>query len=79
MRKFLGLLLVFGAFGCEKFSDITEEDGPCTIFLKNGTTIETQGNIEILESTLVITYRDADGKLWSIPPQEYKTYSCGSK
>ena len=78
MRKYLVLFVVFGVYGCEAFLDITEEDGPCTIFLKDGTTIETQGNIEILESTYVITYRDAEGKLWSIPPAEYQTYSCGN-
>lgn len=78
MRKYLALIFVFGMAGCEWFSDVTEEDGACTIFLMDGTTIVTQQNIEILETTYMLTYRDADGKLWTLSREEYQTYSCGN-
>ncbi|GAA0878884.1 hypothetical protein GCM10009119_18520 [Algoriphagus jejuensis] len=77
MRKYLMLTVVFGMFGCEGFNDVTETSGPCTILLVNGASISTQETIKIMESTNIITYRDADGKLWSIPPAEYSSYSCG--
>ena len=78
MRKYCVLLFFLGMYGCEWFSDITEEDGACTIFLVDGTTIESSENIEILESTGMMTYRDADGKLWTLSREEYQTYSCGN-
>lgn len=78
MRKYLVLTLLLGMYGCNWFSDITEEEGSCTIFLVDGSTIESPENIEILESTGVMTYWDADGKLWTLTREEYQTYSCGN-
>jgi hypothetical protein len=70
------LLLVFGS--CDEIIDVLRVDGPCTIQLTNGTTITTQESLEILQSTGAITYRDDQGKLWSIPANEYESYSCGN-
>jgi hypothetical protein len=70
------LLLVFGS--CDEIIDVLRVDGPCTIQLTNGTTITTQESLEILQSTGTITYRDDQGKLWSIPAIEYESYSCGN-
>lgn len=58
--------------------DIKRVDGPCTILLKDGTTIFTADSIEILEATGTITYRDAEEKLWSVTRDEYESYSCGN-
>ena len=79
MRRFLLLslsMLLF--FSCEKILEVQRFDGPCTIELVNGQRITTQNSIEILESTGTITYRDEEGKLWSIKSSEYTSYSCGN-
>jgi hypothetical protein len=76
MRYFLFFFLILFS-SCDELIDVLQFDGPCTILLKNGRTITTQQNIEVLESTGTITYRDDDGKLWSIPVNEYESYSCG--
>jgi hypothetical protein len=75
MRKllFLGLILFCS---CDKLLEVKEIKGPCTIVLVGGKTIVSNGNIEILESTGVMTYRDKDGKLWSLRPEEYESYTC---
>ncbi len=52
-----------------------EFTGTCTIILVDGSTITTDG-IEFTKSTEVITYRDEDGKLWSLFPGDYDSYSC---
>ncbi|OYX19482.1 MAG: hypothetical protein B7Z16_07645 [Algoriphagus sp. 32-45-6] len=78
MRFWLGLVIVFFLVSCEDILDITRIDGPCTIQLKDGSTVFTEDSIEILESTGAITYRDADDKLWSITRDEYESYSCGN-
>ena len=75
------LILIFIAFGfssCEKILEVDRYDGPCTIELVNGQRITTQKSIEVLESTGTITYRDEDGKLWSIKSSEYISFSCGN-
>ena len=79
MRRIL--IFIFFAFGfssCEKILEVERFDGPCTIELVNGQQITTQKSIEILESTGTITYRDEDGKLWSIKSSEYTSFSCGN-
>lgn len=68
--------LVFAA--CEEIEDVKRVDGPCTIQLVDGGTITTQESIEILEATGTITYRDDEGKLWSVRADEYLTYTCGN-
>ncbi|MDX5337747.1 MAG: YgdI/YgdR family lipoprotein [Cyclobacteriaceae bacterium] len=75
MRKLLFLGLILFA-GCDELIDIQEIDGPCTIILTDGSNILTNGNIEILKSTGVLTYRDEDGKLWSLTSEEYQSYDC---
>lgn len=80
MNKFL-LFLILALSGCSLFEDtklvdIMEVDGPCTILLTDGTTIVSSGNIEISKRTEAITYRDEDGKLWSLFKEDYASYSC---
>lgn len=77
MRKLFFVVLLIGLLGCEELIDIQKIEGPCTIQLTDGTMITTQ-SIELLKSTGTITYRDADGKLWSIPADEYESYTCGN-
>jgi hypothetical protein len=69
-------LLAFSS--CEEIIDVLKVDGPCTISLTDGSTISTQGGIEILQSTGTITYRDDQGKLWSVSSNQYESYSCGN-
>jgi hypothetical protein len=78
MRQFYFLLFFILFASCEDLIDVKREDGPCTIQLVDGGTIVTQTSIEILKATGAITYRDDDGKLWSIPADEYLSYSCGN-
>lgn len=75
MRK-LFVVLFIALMGCDELVDIQKIDGPCTIQLKDGTIITSQ-SIELLKSTGTITYRDEDGKLWSIAVDRYESYSCG--
>jgi len=58
--------------------DIDEEKGPCTILLADGSSIETTYPIKISERTNAITYRDENGKLWSLFNEDYESYSCGN-
>ncbi|MFC5192046.1 hypothetical protein ACFPIK_09730 [Algoriphagus aquatilis] len=79
MRRILVFIfLLFGFSSCEKILEVERFDGPCTIELTNGQRIITQKSIEILESTGTITYRDEDGKLWSIKSSEYTSFSCSN-
>ena len=77
MRKLFFVALLIGLLGCEELIDIQKIEGPCTIQLTDGTLITAQ-SIELLKSTGTITYRDSDGKLWSIPVDEYESYTCGN-
>jgi hypothetical protein len=77
MRHFCFFLALVFLASCEELVDVKREKGPCTIQLANGSTITTKDDIEILKATGTITYRDEDGKLWSIPANEYITYTCG--
>lgn len=75
----IGVLLVLsgcGLFEDTKLVDIQEKDGPCTIKLKDGSTVSSSGNIEISKRTQAITYRDEAGKLWSLFREDYQGYSC---
>lgn len=81
MKKCLPLFLLL--MGCSLFEDtklvdIQEIEGPCTIILKNGSSIETTGSIEVSKRYEGITYRDVDGKIWSLFKGEYNSYSCGN-
>ncbi|WP_439490079.1 DUF903 domain-containing protein [Algoriphagus sp.] len=80
MKKFLPLLLLIlsacSLFEDTKLVDIREIDGPCTIMLTDGSTITSDGNIKISKRTQAITYRDEDGKLWSLFKDDYVSYSC---
>lgn len=77
----VGFLLIILS-GCESWLqdigliDIKRVDGPCTITLVDGTLIETPYSLEISIRTEAITYRDEDGKLWSLFKDEYESFSC---
>jgi hypothetical protein len=76
MRSFLVLLSFLILFSCDTLRDIEELEGPCTILLTNGTTVVSNGNIEISDRTQAITYRDDKGKIWSLFRQDYQSYTC---
>ncbi len=80
MKNFLPLLLLFlsacSLFEDTKLVDIKEIDGPCSIILADGSTVTSEGNIKISKRTQAITYRDEDGKLWSLFRDDYTSYSC---
>ena len=80
MKKYLTLFILVLAscslFEDTKLVDILEVDGPCTIQLTDGTTVVSNGNVEISKRTQAITYRDADGKIWSVFKNDYTSYSC---
>ncbi|MEB2777089.1 hypothetical protein SYJ56_17365 [Algoriphagus sp. D3-2-R+10] len=80
MKKCLPLLILI-LTGCNLFEDtklvdIQDVDGPCTIFLTDGTTVVSNGNVEISKRTQAITYRDEAGKIWSLFKNDYTSYSC---
>lgn len=76
MKKLIIFLLFLSATSCDTLKDIERIDGTCTIILSDGSLIETVGVIEISERTQAITYRDEDGKLWSLFKDDYQSYSC---
>jgi hypothetical protein len=76
--RYLLVFFLLAFSSCEEIIDVLKVDGPCTINLTNGSTISTQGGIEILQSTGTITYRDDQGKLWSVSSNQYESYSCGN-
>lgn len=82
MRKYLPLVLLAFAscslFEDTKLVDIQKFEGPCLINLKDGSIIETTGGIEVTKRYEGITYRDEDGKIWSLFKEEYESYSCGN-
>jgi hypothetical protein len=78
MKKTVVVFFSSFLFSCDDLIDIRRYDGPCRIELKNGTVITTQEDIELLKSTGTITYRDENGKIWSLTTEEYETYSCGN-
>lgn len=74
MKRLSVLMLVLIISSCELL-EVEEFTGTCTIILADGTSITTDG-IEVLESTETITYRDEDGKLWSLFKEDYESYDC---
>jgi hypothetical protein len=79
MKKCIPLLILLVA-GCNLFEDtklvdILKIDGPCTILLADGTSVVSSGTIEFSKRTEAITYRDEDGKLWSLFKGDYPSYS----
>jgi len=77
MKKiFFAFILTLGMSGC--LSDIEEITGTCTVLLKDGTTIEMSQDIRQNTKTGTITYRDENGKLWSIFKEDYESFDCGS-
>ncbi|MCS5491696.1 YgdI/YgdR family lipoprotein [Algoriphagus limi] len=82
IRLFCFGSLLFILAGCESWLqdiglvDVKKIKGPCTITLVDGTLIETPHTIEISIRTEVLTYRDEDGKIWSLFKDEYESYSC---
>ena len=76
MKSYLPFIFILFIFSCDTLRDIEELDGPCTIVLVDGTTVVSNGNIEISERTQAITYRDENGKIWSLFREDYQSYSC---
>ena len=84
MRIARNLIILFILFfsSCDSWlqdiglKDIKRIDGPCTILLVDGTVIETPYSLEVTIRTEAITYRDENGKLWSLFREEYESYSC---
>ena len=76
MKSYLTLIFLLLIFSCDTLQDINELNGPCTIVLTDGTSIISNGNIEISDRTEAITYRDENGKLWSLFKEDYQSYSC---
>ncbi|RAI90150.1 hypothetical protein [Algoriphagus yeomjeoni] len=80
MKKYLPFLILILA-SCSLFEktdlvDIQEIDGPCTIQLTDGTSVVSNGNIEISKRTQAITYRDENNKIWSLFKNDYTSYTC---
>ena len=80
MKKILPVVFLLLS-GCSLFEetklvDIVEIEGPCTIILTSGASIVSYGNMEISRRTQAITYRDENGKLWSVFKDDYSNYSC---
>ncbi len=76
MKNFFALFLVVLLFSCDTLRDIEELEGPCTIVLTDGSSVVSNGNIEISDRTQAITYRDENGKIWSLFKEEYQSYTC---
>lgn len=75
MKK-LGAFFLFAILlSCEDLIDVEEITGTCTIVLIDGSIITTLG-VEFMKKTETITYRDEDGKLWSLFKGDYESYSC---
>lgn len=76
MRKLIFCLFLISTSACDTLKDIERIDGTCTIILSDGSSIETVGVIELSERTQAITYRDEDGKLWSLFKDDYQSFTC---
>jgi hypothetical protein len=63
MKSFLPLVFLVFLFFCDTLRDVNESNGPCTIILTDGSTIVSNGNIEIQNNIDTITYQDEAGKL----------------
>jgi len=82
LKKTVFTVLFFLALAsCQIIDDIVDIeriDGPCTILLKDGTTIETNESLELSVRTQAITYRDDEGRLWGLFKEDYESYTCGN-
>jgi hypothetical protein len=76
MKSFLPLVFLVFLFSCDTLRDVNESNGPCNIILTDGSTIVSNGIIEIQKKTGTITYRDEAGKLWSLFLDDYRSYTC---
>ncbi|WP_339705566.1 hypothetical protein [Algoriphagus aquimarinus] len=76
LKLFVVSLFGVSLLGCDLLQDVKEINGSCTIVLADGGTVVSNGNIEILEKTQTITYRDDAGKIWSLFKDEYTSYTC---
>jgi hypothetical protein len=76
MRSFLFLFLLLVLYSCDILQDVNEIKGPCVIVLVDGSTVVSNGNIEIMDKTGAITYRDDAGKIWSLFKGDYQSYTC---
>jgi hypothetical protein len=80
MKKYLPFLILV-ITGCSLFEetdlvDIQDVDGPCTIILTDGSSVVSNGNIEISKRTQAITYRDENNKIWSLFKNDYTSFTC---
>ncbi|WP_297335393.1 hypothetical protein [Algoriphagus sp.] len=81
--RFSVLLILLTMSSCESWlqdiglKDIQRFDGPCSIVLSDGSLVETPYSIEVTIRTEAITYRDEEGKLWSLFREDYESFSCG--
>ncbi|MFC5625900.1 hypothetical protein [Algoriphagus winogradskyi] len=80
MKKYLPFLILV-ITGCSLFEetdlvDIQDIDGPCTIILTDGSSVVSNGNIEISKRTQAITYRDENNKIWSLFKNDYTSFTC---
>lgn len=64
------LLIMWGCLEVEKIKKT------CTVFLKDGTTIEISEDVRRNKTTGTITYRDEEGKLWSLFETAYDSLAC---
>ncbi len=81
MKKLAVIFTLLTLSSCQIIDDIVDIeriDGPCTILLMDGSTVVTNESLEISVRTQAITYRDDDGKLWSLFKGEYQSYTCGN-
>ncbi|SFB47109.1 hypothetical protein [Algoriphagus aquimarinus] len=76
LKLFVVSLFGVSLLGCDLLQDVKEINGSCTIVLVDGSSVVSNGNIEILEKTQTITYRDDSGKIWSLFKDEYTSYTC---
>lgn len=76
--SFISIISLFCSLliSCDTLQDVKEINGSCTIVLSDGSQVITNGNIEIMERTQTITYRDEKGKIWSLFKDDYTSYSC---
>lgn len=81
MKK--GLASCFLLLGLLACMDIQEIKDPCMVYLKDGTTFEIVEDIRRSKEFGTFTYRDEDGKLWSLDIQNEQTevdsVVCGNR
>jgi hypothetical protein len=60
-------------FGCLEVEKIKRT---CTVFLKDRTTLEIKDDVRKNRKTGTITYRDEEGRLWSLYETAYDSLVC---